>query len=317
MVRLDPEPQWARFSISKIEDLSDAIHGAGLDAMQMSRAPVTGSLAFATCDDVVYNTGHIGGHVSIKGSLSENMVTLGLGVTLPAGSSQWLNETLSGDIGVFLPGDVQDAFYAPGSMYAAATLSFERLEEIAARAGAVLGKKELSGSGVVKGQTSKVTLSKLRSEFLYVHSARKENSKPSPATLGTQLLDIFISELGREPRPYPSKLNLQKYAFIVARAREFIHANLEHPLSIDAIAAASSTTRRTLHRAFVTVLNEAPYDYVLKLRLHRIRRELVSEAERRCTITEVANRWGITELGRFSRWYREHFGELPSQTLAR
>ena len=39
---------WTRVPISRIEDLSDAVLGAGLEAMQMSRAPVTGSLAFAS-----------------------------------------------------------------------------------------------------------------------------------------------------------------------------------------------------------------------------------------------------------------------------
>lgn len=308
------EPHWTRIPVSRVEDLSDAIHGAGLDAMQMSRAPATGSLAFATCDDVAYNTGFLGGHVCIRGSLSEHEVTLGLGVVLPPGSSQWLTETSSGDIGVFLPGDVQDALYAPGSMYAAATLSFERLEEMAAKVGVVLDKKQLAGSGVVRGRTPAGALSRLRTEFRRVHSARDEDRRPDPAALGLQLLDIFIGELGREPRPHVCKTDLHTHARIVARAREFIHGNLEHPLSIDAIVAAAATTRRTLHRAFVTVLNETPGNYVLNVRLHRIRRELVSDVERRCTITSVANRWGITELGRFSNWYRQQFGELPSQT---
>lgn len=317
MKRLDNEPRWTRIPISRIEELGDAIHGAGLDAMQISRAPVTGSLAFTTCDGVAYNTGYISAHVAIKGALSENMVTLGLGVVLPPGSSQWLNETLSGDIGIFLPGDVQDALYAPGSIYAAATLSFEHLEKLAAKTGMVLGRKELSGSGVIKGQTSAAALARLRSQFLRVHSAREQDSRPSPAILGRQLLDLFISELGREPRPHVSHINLQKQACIVARAREFIHENLEHPISIDGIATAASTTRRSLHRAFVSILRESPYNYVLKVRLHRIRCELVSDAERRCTITTIASHWGITELGRFSNWYREHFGELPSETLAK
>jgi hypothetical protein len=30
----------------------------------------------------------------------------------------------------------------------------------------------------------------------------------------------------------------------------------------------------------------------------------------------VANEWGISELGRLAGWYRELFGELPSETLA-
>jgi AraC-like DNA-binding protein len=104
---------------------------------------------------------------------------------------------------------------------------------------------------------------------------------------------------------------------IVARARAFIHANLDTSLSIERIAAAAHTSHRTLHRAFQVVLDETPYSYVLKLRLHRIRHELISDAEAVCTITAVANHWGLSELGRFAAWYRELFGELPSQTLAR
>jgi hypothetical protein len=31
----------------------------------------------------------------------------------------------------------------------------------------------------------------------------------------------------------------------------------------------------------------------------------------------AAHRWNIAELGRFAAWYRDLFGELPSQTLMR
>jgi AraC-like DNA-binding protein len=104
---------------------------------------------------------------------------------------------------------------------------------------------------------------------------------------------------------------------IVARARAFIHANLDQPLSIEKIANAAATSHRTLHRAFHVVLDETPYSYVQKLRLNRIRRELVTDAEIACTITSVAHRWNIPEMGRFAAWYRDLFGELPSQTLMR
>jgi transcriptional regulator GlxA family with amidase domain len=43
------------------------------------------------------------------------------------------------------------------------------------------------------------------------------------------------------------------------------------PLTLETIAAAVGTSPRTLSRAFVEVLDDAPGDYVRRLRLHRIR----------------------------------------------
>jgi transcriptional regulator GlxA family with amidase domain len=104
---------------------------------------------------------------------------------------------------------------------------------------------------------------------------------------------------------------------IVARAQAYIAANLAEPIAVDALAAAACTTRRTLHRAFVEVLGVSPRDLVLRLRLQRIRADLEAAAGDACTVADVANRWGIGELGRFAARYRALFGELPSATLAR
>ena len=72
---------WTRVPIASLEDLTDAILGAGLDVTQMSRAPVTGSLVFAAFDDgLTCTSGHIGGRVALTGPLSASMVTIGVGL---------------------------------------------------------------------------------------------------------------------------------------------------------------------------------------------------------------------------------------------
>lgn len=311
----DPEAAtWTRVSIVTIEDLSDAVLGAGLEAVQLSRAPITGSLAFGEHDGVICSTGMIRGRVSLKGPLSEDQVTFGLGLRIPPGSRHWLTDVFTGSFGVFLPGDDHDALYAPGSFYATVTLSADRLEAATARAGLVLDTRTLGGTGFHRRRVEQSVIDSLEVRFADLHVGRtptRPGGRPLPATL----LDTAIAHFARTPRPPVGRRSLRGRSRIVARAREYAHENLNRPISIDAMAQAAFTSRRTLHRAFRTVLDESPQSYVRKVRLNRIRRDLASESERRCTVSLVAGRWGIPEMGRLAGWYRDLFGELPSETL--
>jgi AraC-like DNA-binding protein len=174
--------------------------------------------------------------------------------------------------------------------------------------------KTLGGTGVDTRRFSARNLSMLKTQFERIHAGRHASAA---RMIGRQLLGAMIVHFARDPHFHLGGTDPRGHARIVARARAFIHENLDQLLSIDKIANAAATSHRTLHRAFQIVLDETPYSYVLKLRLHRIRHELVTEAEATCTISSVAHRWNISELGRFSGWYRDLFGELPSQTLAR
>jgi len=315
------EPQttgWTRIPIASVEDLSDGILGAGLEVAQMSRAPVTASLAFAAFDDgLTCTSGYLGGRVALTGPLSASLVTIGAGLVFVPGTRHWLNEVTSGVVGVFLPGDEHDALYPPGSMYAGITLSAERLEQMAADYDLVLDAKTLGGTRIdANRKLPAPDLSTLQMRFQRIHAGQLGDAA-NARLVGIQFLQSMILHLARSPRVSVGGHDPRGLARIVARARAFIHANLDQPLSIEKIASAAATSHRTLNRAFHVVLDETPYSYVLKLRLHRIRHELVADAEAACTITMAAHRWNIAEMGRFAASYRDLFGELPSQTLMR
>jgi AraC-like DNA-binding protein len=282
--------------------------------MQMSRAPVTGSLAFAERNGIVYSSGSIGGRVALRGPLSTSLLTFGIGLTIAPGSRHWLGEVATGQCGIFLPGDEHDALYAPGSLYACATLSAERLDQLAEQAGLVLDLRELGGTGIYARRLPERTLGGLRAAFERVHADRAAEAT-NTALVCERLLGAIVAQFGRPPQPRIGVSDPHGLARIVARARAHAAENLDRPISIEALVAAASTSRRTLHRAFHNVLDETPQSYVRKLRLHRIRRDLASEAETACTVSIAANRWGVSELGRLSGWYRDLFGELPSKTL--
>ena len=237
-----PPEGWTRIAVASVEDFSDAVFGAGLEVTQMSRAPVTGSLAFTAFDKgITCSSGYIGGRVALSGPLSANMLTLGVGLVMAPGTRHWLNEVTSGVVGVFLPGDEHDALYPPGSLYAVVTLSAERLEQIAAQRGLVVDAKILGGTGIdEKKKFSGASLARFRTQFERVHSQGHTNG-PNARTVGSQLLDAMIEHFARPPRLQLGGTDPRGYARIVARARAFVHENLDQPLSIDKIASAAAT----------------------------------------------------------------------------
>ena len=103
----------------------------------------------------------------------------------------------------------------------------------------------------------------------------------------------------------------------VVRAREFIDAHLEQPLSLARVCAASYASARALEYGFREIYGSSPMGYVRCARLSRVRHDLYLAEPRPRVVTQLAMKWGFWHLGQFSRDYRAFFGELPSETLAR
>jgi len=104
---------------------------------------------------------------------------------------------------------------------------------------------------------------------------------------------------------------------IVHRAEEFLDANLESVISLAEVATSVGTSTKTLARAFRKQRGMGPMAFVRRRRLEAARRDLAAADPCATTVTDIALRYGFAHLGRFAGTYREAFGELPSETLAR
>lgn len=100
-------------------------------------------------------------------------------------------------------------------------------------------------------------------------------------------------------------------------AIDYIDQHLEADITLADIAAAAGCSIRSLARAFHQAGDTSPMQHVQKLRLQRIREELLKASSADRTIAEIAYRWGYRHLGEFNRKYREGFGETPSTTRQR
>jgi AraC-like DNA-binding protein len=101
------------------------------------------------------------------------------------------------------------------------------------------------------------------------------------------------------------------------RATAYVDDNADSPMGVADIAAAARTSVRSLQAVFRRELGVTPLEYVRGVRLSAARAELEGATADTTTLTEVAHRWGFTNLGRFTRLYRETYRELPRETLER
>jgi len=97
----------------------------------------------------------------------------------------------------------------------------------------------------------------------------------------------------------------------------YIEANADTELTPELLARVACVSVRTLHAAFQQQLGEAPMAYVRRIRLSKVRAELLRGDPTRARVTDVALRWGFLHPSRFAQQYRDAFGELPSATLQR
>lgn len=100
----------------------------------------------------------------------------------------------------------------------------------------------------------------------------------------------------------------------VRRAVDYIEANWDQPITIEALAQATQTPARSLFYLFRRTHGISPIIYVNRVRL-RYARAMLSNPTSETTVTAVGFACGFSNLGHFARKYHDAFGENPSETL--
>ncbi len=133
--------------------------------------------------------------------------------------------------------------------------------------------------------------------------------------LESEIPDLLIQALdASDSRPCDSMVPRRHQALM--RAKDFIAAHEEQPLTVRDLCRAARVSERTLQYAFREHLNVAPKTYLKAVRLNGARKSLRQANAIASTVTDVAAQWGFWHMGQFATDYRKQFGELPSQTLA-
>lgn len=100
----------------------------------------------------------------------------------------------------------------------------------------------------------------------------------------------------------------------VRMVEEYLVAHCDRPLTPEALALVAGVSVRSLYLGFQRYRGVSPMRLLHEVRLRRAHEDLL-QAPPGTRVTDVALRWGLGHLGRFSQDYREAFGESPSETL--
>ena len=113
--------------------------------------------------------------------------------------------------------------------------------------------------------------------------------------------------LARRPaRPRPES---------VRQAVELLESTPEHPWTVPELARRVGVSTRGLQAGFAQHVGQSPMSYLRTVRLRCCHADLRAADPVRCTVADLAARWGFTHLGRFAARYRDRYGRAPSDTL--
>ena len=100
---------------------------------------------------------------------------------------------------------------------------------------------------------------------------------------------------------------------IVSRVVEAMETDPARDWTAAELAREAGVGIRRLQQGFQRYLGRTPTQQLLLIRLERVHADLLTGNGH--SVSEVANRWGFTHLGRFAASYRERYGVSPSETL--
>lgn len=166
-------------------------------------------------------------------------------------------------------------------------------------------------------QVADQQLSDLRAylnQIFYLAEANPGFLARSLVLITGNLLPLLVNCFSADVCPNVSAHPFRR-AVIVQQAEDYMLANLDQPLTLEAICIAIKTSKSALSYGFRDIFGLSPMVYLKTVRLNGVRRALKASNPTQATVLGIANRYGFWHMGHFSRDYRHMFGESPSETL--
>jgi len=132
------------------------------------------------------------------------------------------------------------------------------------------------------------------------------------AFLGELIVDKIYFLLLSDERGGELRFLLQQRGEIqrISKAVEYIHQNLDKPVSVEGLAEMVHMGQTSFYENFRRVMHVSPLQYTKSVKLYRAQ-SLIKEGKK---ANEAGYMVGYNSSAQFSREYKRHFGYSPSMT---
>lgn len=130
------------------------------------------------------------------------------------------------------------------------------------------------------------------------------------------LLSVLVSTVAIGQDKHQELPRPSTRSYVVDKAVNYLEQHVSDPISIPDLSAFVGVSARTLRYSFEEITGVSPSEYLLTIRLGMVRRELLAGSSMK-SIYRIAHKYGFCNMSRFAHFYKETFGELPSDTSVR
>lgn len=138
------------------------------------------------------------------------------------------------------------------------------------------------------------------------------------STIGESIVNCYVEALLQANPTGKSDHTsaAQRHHHLIIACERLAISGASSNISLMDVARRSGYTLRSLELIFQRGVGMTPGRWFMNARLNGALRDLVA-----CTaddrVVDIASRWGFRHIPRFAQYYRQAFGESPSDTMKR
>jgi AraC family ethanolamine operon transcriptional activator len=297
------------------EDMRETTRGLDVETVQLEPGKLRGSITHLGIGNLGISTGRFDAEVRMRGALHRDTVMVAMRMDGAGRVTQWWQDVLPGDVGVFPAGIEFDSIHSGGAPYLAVSLHLPELSSMLGGEDGLDDPAFWNTKGIYHPdpRTGEVMRRRLTEIMSDVERRETAPSAHSADFLQRTIIEAFVVSL-MSALPQDSRRSWHTGARLVTEAEDYVDAASGRPVHISELCSALKVSRRSLHRAFADTLGIGPVAYLRRRRLSAIRSVLKQCNPATISIGDLAFEHGFPEPGRFAAYYRAHFGETPSET---